>query len=61
MKEKQAKKKGNGLVRFAKAIERVGNKLPHPFYIFLILIGIVLVVSWACSMAGVSVTSCKDS
>ena len=56
MKEKQAKKKGNGLVRFAKAIERVGNKLPHPFYIFLILIGIVLVVSWACSMAGVSVT-----
>ena len=56
MKEKQAKKPNSGLVRFAKAIERGGNRLPHPFYIFLILIAIILVASWICSMAGVSVT-----
>lgn len=50
------KKNSSVLVRFAKEIERVGNKLPHPFYIFLILIGIILAASWICSMAGVSVT-----
>lgn len=56
MKGEKTKKNAGILVRFAKAIERVGNKLPHPFYIFIILISIILIASWICSMAGVSVT-----
>lgn len=56
MKENTIKKDSSGLVRFARIIEHIGNKLPHPFYIFLILIGIILAASWICSMAGVSVT-----
>ena len=36
MKGEKTKKNAGILVRFAKAIERVGNKLPHPFYIFII-------------------------
>ncbi len=56
MKNNTTKKSSGVLVRFAKGIERAGNKLPHPFYIFLILIGIILIASWICSMAGISVT-----
>lgn len=56
MAERKAKHTGNGFIKFAKTIEKVGNKLPHPFYLFLFLIGVVLVVSFICSMLGVSVT-----
>lgn len=37
-------------------VERVGNKVPHPVIIFLILIAIVLVLSQILHMAGASVT-----
>ena len=54
--EKVIKKKGDGFIRFAKWVERVGNKLPHPFYLFIILIAVVLIASCVCSALGVSVT-----
>ena len=41
--------------RFLAWIERVGNKLPHPFWIFFYLTIFVIVVSAVSEMAGVSV------
>lgn len=38
--------KGKGILN---AIERVGNKLPHPNYIFMVLFVIVIIVSGLCS------------
>ncbi len=38
-------------------VERVGNKVPHPVVIFLILIAIVVALSHVLHMAGTSVTS----
>lgn len=37
-------------------IERIGNLLPHPFWLFWIMAGLLGVVSWVLSAAGVSVT-----
>lgn len=37
-------------------VERVGNQVPHPVVIFLILIGIVIVLSHVLYLAGASVT-----
>jgi aminobenzoyl-glutamate transport protein len=48
--------KASRVIRFAKAVERIGNKLPHPAYIFLILIIAVMVTSAISAAAGVSVT-----
>jgi aminobenzoyl-glutamate transport protein len=42
--------------RFLAWIERVGNRLPHPFWIFFYLTVFVIVVSAVSEMAGVSVT-----
>ncbi len=42
--------------RFLDAIEKVGNRVPHPAVIFLILIAIVVVLSHVFYMMGVSVT-----
>ena len=42
--------------RFISGVEFVGNKLPHPFWIFVILIGVLAVISWILSLAEVSVT-----
>jgi aminobenzoyl-glutamate transport protein len=38
-------------------VEKVGNKVPHPAVIFLVLIAIVLVLSHALYLAGTSVTT----
>ncbi|MGD1979496.1 MAG: AbgT family transporter [Akkermansiaceae bacterium] len=35
-------------------VERVGNRLPDPVFIFVYLIGILIVISMICSLAGVS-------
>ena len=37
-------------------VERVGNRLPDPAVIFLILTGIVILVSALCGFLGLSVT-----
>jgi aminobenzoyl-glutamate transport protein len=42
--------------RFLARIERIGNRLPHPFWIFFYLTIFVIVVSAASEMVGVSVT-----
>lgn len=42
--------------RMLDTVERVGNKVPHPVVIFLILIGIVIVLSGLFGALGVSVT-----
>jgi aminobenzoyl-glutamate transport protein len=53
MSEKSTKP--NFTQRFLDKVERVGNKLPQPVSLFLILIGLVLVASWIVSMLNVTV------
>ncbi|WP_152363668.1 AbgT family transporter [Microlunatus speluncae] len=49
-----------GIVRAMAVIERVGNALPHPFWLFWILVIILGVASAILSAAGVSVISPSD-
>jgi len=42
--------------RFLDLVETVGNKVPHPAVIFMILIGLVIVLSHALYLAGASVS-----
>ena len=42
--------------RFLNAVERVGNMVPHPVVIFLILIAIVIVLSAVLSIFGATVS-----
>lgn len=35
-------------------VERVGNKIPHPFILFLWLMGIIVAISFICAKAGLS-------
>lgn len=44
----------NGMSGFLGWIEKVGNKLPDPFWLFVILAGVVAVSSWLASKAGLS-------
>ena len=50
--EKKPAKQGG----FLGAIERIGNKLPDPFWLFVILAGVVVVTSWLGNLAGMSAT-----
>jgi aminobenzoyl-glutamate transport protein len=43
--------------KFLDTVERVGNRVPHPVVIFLILIGVVMVASMVLGMMNVSVSS----
>ncbi len=52
-KNSQPSASRNGIL---KSIERVGNALPHPAIIFVILSAVVIVVSYLVSKAGTSVT-----
>lgn len=52
----KTKEKKGFIVRALDTVERVGNALPNPATIFLILTGIVMVLSAICAMCGVSVT-----
>lgn len=54
MSEKNVKVKKSGLDRALDAIERVGNKLPDPITLFIILSIIVVLISWLCSALGAS-------
>lgn len=52
-----AKEKKKGFVlRALDTVEHVGNALPNPATIFLILTGVVIVLSAICAACGVSVT-----
>jgi aminobenzoyl-glutamate transport protein len=48
------------IVRAMAVVERVGNALPHPFWLFWVLSGILAVISAALATAGVSVVSPSD-
>ena len=41
---------------FLGTIEKIGNKLPNPFWLFVILAGVVAVSSWLGSLAGLQAT-----
>lgn len=56
MSEVVQERRSTGLQRVLDAIERAGNKVPHPVIIFLVLIGLVLVLSHAFYLADSSVT-----
>lgn len=45
-----------GMQKFLDVVERVGNKVPHPAVIFLMLLGLVVVLSHVLHLAGTSVT-----
>lgn len=42
---------------FLGVVEKLGNKLPHPFWLFVILAGTVAVASWLGEMAGMNATN----
>lgn len=44
------------LLRMSKKVEELGNKLPHPLYIFLYLLAFIYIASLICSWAGVSLS-----
>ncbi|MFF7656107.1 AbgT family transporter [Streptomyces sp. NPDC007983] len=50
----------SGLLRVLGAIERAGNKLPHPFWLFAILSALLAVVSWGLAAADVSADNPAD-
>lgn len=56
--EENVKEKKSG--RILDAIERVGNKLPHPYILFLWLCLILAVISCVCGVTGVSVVNPTD-
>ncbi|MFJ1750650.1 AbgT family transporter [Streptomyces sp. NPDC088116] len=47
-------------LRLLGGIERVGNRLPHPFWLFVILSGVLIVLSWGLHAMGVSAESPTD-
>lgn len=52
---RKKQKNGDGaLLRVLNWIEWVGNKLPDPFWLFFILAGVVLVLSWVLGTMGLS-------
>jgi len=57
--EKISKGQKSSRTRFEKLIfrvEQVGNLLPHPFFLFILLIVLIFVLSYVLNRAGVSVT-----
>jgi aminobenzoyl-glutamate transport protein len=51
-----AAQKRSGLQRVLDGVERVGNKVPHPVVIFLVLIALIIVLSHVFYLAGSQVT-----
>lgn len=51
----EAKKSSKGMERFLNGIERIGNKLPDPFFLFVYLAVFVMLLSWLVSSFGVTV------
>lgn len=55
-KENKKKKDGQEIGGFLKGVETIGNKLPHPAMLFVILSVIVIIVSHFVAASGASVT-----
>jgi aminobenzoyl-glutamate transport protein len=45
-----------GMQKFLDVVEKVGNAVPHPVVVFLLLIGLVMAIAQVLAMVGVSVT-----
>lgn len=56
MKEKTERPKGNFIEKAMTAVEKVGNKLPHPFWLFALLAVITVVLSYVLNRVGWSAT-----
>ncbi|MFD0920666.1 AbgT family transporter [Saccharopolyspora rosea] len=55
------KRSGTSLVlRGLEAVDRAGNKLPHPFWLFVALAVVVVLASWLLAALGVAVVSPAD-
>ena len=52
--QKQDQENQEGMSGFLGWIEKIGNKLPDPFWLFVILAGVVAVSSWLANKAGLS-------
>ncbi len=52
---KNNKSKKKGIARFLDWVERVGNKLPHPFTLFVYLVLFVIIISFIISRFGIQV------
>src|SRR4051794_13704364 len=55
-KEQQSKDQKSFMERMLDGVERVGNKVPHPAIIFVVLILLVIALSHVMYLMGVSVT-----
>ena len=55
-RQKQQDNNQDGMPGFLGWIEKVGNKLPDPFWLFVILSGVVAVSSWLASRSGLKAT-----
>jgi aminobenzoyl-glutamate transport protein len=49
-------KQSKGLARFLNTVERIGNRLPDPFFIFIYLAVFVMLLSWVVGSMGITVT-----
>ncbi|MDO4642317.1 MAG: AbgT family transporter [Cardiobacteriaceae bacterium] len=56
----EERKRRNLLTFFLDGVEKAGNKLPDPVFIFIFLCGIVLLASWICALFDVSAISPAD-
>lgn len=54
--KKSGGKAGESAGGFLGLIEKIGNKLPNPFWLFVILAGLVAITSWIGSTIGMSAT-----
>lgn len=53
-KATQTTTKNKGIERVMSCIERIGNKLPHPFFLFIILSIVTIILSWILNKIGCS-------
>lgn len=60
MAQNQGAEKTPFYMKIFNGVERVGNKLPHPFYLFLMLAAIVMILSAAMGGVSVSYTTSTD-
>ncbi|WP_394218281.1 AbgT family transporter [Halobacillus trueperi] len=56
MSEKSSTKKAKGFSRLLNGVEKVGNKLPDPFMLFVYLSVFTIIGSWIISLFGVTTT-----
>ena len=55
-KKTETLEKKSGMMRFLDGVEKIGNKMPNPATLFLILTALVMIISAICARMGVSVT-----